>query len=87
MLFLIYFEIDPEDRDESHERLKTMGAGEPSNVEPVGTWFSATLLEGWCVVRADDANALGEFMKHWTDLNVNHITPVLAEDEFLKVVS
>ena len=27
MLFLIHFEIDPENRDKSHVRLKTLGDG------------------------------------------------------------
>lgn len=87
MQYLVHFEINPENRDKSVERLKTMGDGAPVNVKSVGTWFSATLLEGWAVVEAEDASALGEYMKHWTDLNVNHITPVLAEDVFLKLIS
>ena len=87
MLFLVHFEINPENRDKSVERLKAMGEGNPHNVKSVGTYFSATLLEGWAVVEAADAGALGEYMKHWTDLNVNHITPVLAKDEFAKLIS
>ena len=87
MLFLVHFEIDPENRDKSHERLKAMGEGAPRNIKSVGTWFSATLLEGWAVVEAEDSSALGEYMKHWTDLNVNHITPALSKDEFVKLIS
>ena len=87
MQFLVHFEINPENRDKSVARLKAMGEGTSDKVRSVGTWFSATLLEGWAVVEADDSGALGEYMKHWTDLNVNHITPVLAKDEFSKLIS
>ena len=87
MLFLFYFEIDPKNRDASHQRLKTFGESAPDNVKPVGTWFSATLLEGWAVVEAQDEIALAECMKPWTDLNVNHITPVLTQEQVLKLMS
>ena len=87
MLFLVYFEVNPENRDKSVARLKAMGDGAPDSVKPMGTWFSVTLLQGWAVIEAEDASALGEYMKHWTDLNVNRITPVLAEDDFLKLIS
>ena len=87
MLFIIHFEIDPENRNESMERLKTIGAGMPSSVKPVGIWHSATLLDGWAVVDAESATALGEHMMNWTDLNVNHITPVLTPEEVLAIAS
>jgi hypothetical protein len=78
--FLIYFEIDPEKRDENVARLKASGPGVPENAKLVSLWYSTTLLEGWCAVEAEDAISLGEIQKHWTDLNLNHITPVLTED-------
>jgi hypothetical protein len=87
MLFLIHFEIDPENRDKSHVRLKTLGDGMPQKIKPLGTWFSVTLLEGWAIVETQDETALGQSMKQWTDLNVNHITPVLTEEALLKVIT
>jgi hypothetical protein len=87
MLFLIHFEIDPENRDKSHARLKTRGDGMPQEIKPLGTWFSVTLLEGWAIVETQDETALGQSMKQWTDLNVNHITPVLTEEALLKVIT
>ena len=74
-------------RDENVARLKASGPGVPENVKLVSLWYSATLLECWCVVEAEDATSLGEIQKHWTDLNFNHITPVLTEDEVLQIFS
>ena len=87
MKFLVYLEIEPENRDKGFERFKTSGEGNPDSVKTLSVWMSATLLEGWIFLEADDATALAETMKHWTDLNVNHITPVLDGDEFMKVIS
>jgi len=87
MKFLIYCEIDPEKRDENVARLKASGPGVPENVKLVSLWYSATMLECWCVVEPEDATSLGEIQKHWTDLNFNHITPVLTEDEVLQIFS
>ena len=39
-----------------------------------------TLLEGWSIVEANDIADLGKLFQSWTDLNVNHITPVFDED-------
>jgi hypothetical protein len=87
MKFLIHCEIDPEKRDKNVARLKAAGPGVPENVKLVSLWYSATMLEAWCVVEAEHATSLGEIQKHWTDLNLNHITPVLTEDEVLQVFS
>ena len=88
MKFLIYFEIDPENRNENFRRLKIEtgeGVGIGEGTKLLSAWVSATLLEGWCIVEAESATGLGETMKHWTDLNVNHITPVLSGDEVLEL--
>jgi len=87
MKFLIYCEIDPAKRDENVARLKASGPGLPENVKLVSLWYSATLLQCWCVVEAEDAPSLGEIQKHWTDLNFNQITPVLTEGEVLQIFS
>ena len=87
MLFLVHFEILPENRDTGLERLKKMGAGLPEKVKLVGVWQSVTLLEGWAVVDAEDATALGKHLKHWTDLDVSHVTPVLTPEEVLAIAS
>jgi hypothetical protein len=87
MLFLIHFEIASGASDNVLERLKATGKWEPEGVETIaGPWFSVTQLEGWGVVEADHAIALGRLMHAWTDLAVDHITPVLSEEDVLKLV-
>jgi hypothetical protein len=87
MLFLVHFEITPRARDNVLERLKASGKWEPPGVKTIaGPWFSVTQLEGWGVVEAENAIALGRLMHAWTDLAVDHITPVLSEEDVLKLV-
>ena len=59
----------------------------PHEIKPLGTWFSVTLLEGWAIVETQDETVLGQSIKQWTDLNINHITPVLTEAALLKVIT
>lgn len=56
-------------------------------IKPLGTWVSVTLLEGWAIVETEDETVLGQSIKQWTDLNINHITPVLTEAALLKVIT
>ena len=48
---------------------------------------SVTQLEGWRVVEAENAIALGQLMHAWTDLALDHITPILSEEDVLKLVA
>jgi hypothetical protein len=38
------------------------------------------------VVETESAFRLGELMHAWTDLTVDHITPILSEEDVLKLV-
>jgi len=87
MLFLIHFEITPEHRDAVFERFLKIGDGEPEGVKIIGNWHSVTQLEGWAVVDAADAMELGKLFHTWTDLNVNHITPVVDEAGMRKLLT
>lgn len=80
MLFMIHYEITPEHRDAVHQRFLQWGDAEPKGVKVIGNWFSVTQLEGWNVVEATDSAELANLFHAWTDLNVNHITPVLSEE-------
>ena len=88
MLFLIHFEITPEARDDALKRLKASVKWEPPGVKTVaGPWYSVTQLEGWGVVETENAGALGQLMHAWTDITVDHITPVLSEEDIIKLLS
>lgn len=88
MLFMIYFEVTPEHRNEFLKRLRDQGTGSPASVKIVGgPWYSVTQLEGWALIEADSAADIGLLMHAWTDLNVNHVTPVITDEEVLDLMS
>ncbi len=80
MLFAIHYEMAPEHRDDVLKRFQKFGDAAPKGMKVIGNWLSVTLLEGWSIVEASDAADLGALFHSWTDLNVNHITPVFDED-------
>jgi len=87
MLFLIHYEVKPELRDAGHERIRKVGIKVPETMKLVAAYHSVTQLEGWAVVEAtDDATKLWEFFEGWTDLNINHITPVLDNETMKSIV-
>lgn len=75
---MVHYEITPENRDANYARVLALGGdGVPDEVKILGTWSSVTQLEGWVVVDTDDVGLLGKWMRHWTNLNVQHITPIV----------
>jgi hypothetical protein len=81
MLFMVHYEIEPENRDNSYARVLALGGdGIPDGVKVLGTWSSITQLEGWVVVEATDSLLLGQYMRHWTNLNVNRMIPIVDAD-------
>lgn len=84
MLFIVHFEVKPENRDKSFKRFEKAGAPEPGN-EHVGVWFSASQLEGWAIVKSENSVALGKYQNAWTDLNVNKVTPLLEPKEMEEI--
>ena len=83
MLFILHCSIEPEHRDENLKRLRDMMIGQPSDVEVVGSWLSVTQLDGWVIFDAPDAASVAKLFHQWTDLNVNHVTPIMAVSDML----
>lgn len=86
MLFLIHWQTEPEHRNASSRRFEKIHDGQPENIKIIGTWHSVTQLEGWCVAEAENGLQLGQWLHAWTDLNVNHITPVVDNEDILKII-
>ncbi len=83
MQFMVHVNISPENRDANYKRLKEKeGAVDVPGTKILGMWFAVNQLEGWTIVEAENAAALGKLLHDWTDLNVNTVTPVLSLDEF-----
>jgi hypothetical protein len=86
MLFIVHWQIKPEHRDAVMQRLKEIGNCSPEGVRVVGSWHSVTQDEGWAVAEASDPVMLGKWQLGWTDLNVNHVTPVVDDADMMKIV-
>lgn len=86
MLFMLHYAIEPKNRNESERRLRKIGTGS-TNIEVLGAWSSVTELEGWVVFEAPDAGALVTFFHHWTDLNINKVTPITRAEDMLQLVA
>jgi hypothetical protein len=81
MLFIVHYEIEPQNRDTSYDRVQQLGGdGVPKGIELLGSWSSVTQLEGWVIVDADDEVLLGKWMRRWTNLNVNRMIPIVDAD-------
>ncbi len=87
MMFILHCLIEPEHRDENLRRLQEMMIGQPADVKILGSWLSVTQLEGWVIFEAADAASVTKLFHQWTDLNVNHITPIMDVESLLKVVA
>lgn len=87
MLFMLHCSIEPRHRDENRKRLRDMRIGAPSGTEIIGSWLSVTQLEGWVVFDAPDHAAAANLFHHWTDLNVNHVTPIMEVESLLAAIA
>ncbi len=83
MQFMVHVNISPENRDANYKRLmEKQGAVDVAGTKILGIWFAVSQLEGWTIVEAESAAALGKLLHDWTDLNVNTVVPVLSLEEF-----
>lgn len=85
MLFLVHWRIEPEHRNAMMKRFKEKGHGEPDGVKIIGSWHSVSQEQGWAVAEAADSLLLAKWAYTWTDLNVNHMTPVVDDEEMRKI--
>lgn len=86
MLFVINWEVKPEHRDEVLSRFKNKKEGMHEGVKMIGAWHAITQEEGWAVAEAEDSIKLGKWLHAWTDLNVNHVTPVVDDAGMLEII-
>ena len=86
MLFVTHYDITPEHRNESLERVLSCDIGCPEGVKLLSHYQSVTLLEGWGLAEADNAAALVKAFYGCTDLNLNNITPVVDATQLRDIV-
>ena len=87
MMFMLHWQAEPGQRDAVMKRFQKIGHGEPKGITLIAAVHSVTQLEGWVTAEAEDAMQLGRWLHLWTDLNVNHVTPVVSSKELRKIVA
>ena len=86
MLFVVHYEVTPANRNNVHERVRKAGIVVPVGMKLIANYHSVTQLEGWSIVEGSSTEDLWNLFEGWTDLNINTITPVLSNDELVKLV-
>jgi len=86
MQFLIHWEVKPEHRNQVLERFQSKQEDAHPGVKMLGAWHAVTQEEGWAVTEAEDLVELGKWLYQWTDLNVNHVTPVVNDAQMHEIV-
>ena len=87
MLFIIHSKIATENRDAVYKRFKEIGNGEVEGVKLLGTWHSLTQDENWCLLESTDAIQIAKLFHLWSDVALNHLTPVIDNDGMYKVLA
>ena len=87
MLFHITFRVAIEQRDACLARFKETGGPPPAGVTMLGRWHTLGGRVGFCVVEAEDPQAVAKWMQDWNDLISFEVTPVLTDEQFAQVVA
>ena len=86
MLFMITYAFSPGDREKAQERFKKTGGGPPAGAKMLGRWHNVAGLQGFVLAESADAVAIGKWMQEWTDLIDFEVTPVVNDEDVLKVL-
>jgi Domain of unknown function (DUF3303) len=87
MLFVAYTKIATENRNAVYKRFQEIGNGEVEGVNLLGTWHSLTQDENWSLLESSDAIQIAKLFHLWTDVALNHLTPVINNDDMYKVLA
>jgi len=83
---MLTWTVKPENQQESIRRYKEKGANPPEGIEVLSHYWNVNHLGGWAVFTAPNHAAVAKWLKDWTDLNVNTVTPVIEDEELLKII-
>lgn len=87
MIFLVTYTISPENRDATLARFKETGGVPPPGIKMLGRWHSVSGGKGWALSETDDATTAYAWCLRWSDLLHFEITPVLTDEQVVKVLS
>jgi len=85
MLFMITYDVMPENRDEVNKRFLETGGPPPPGVKMVGRWVSPG-GRGFCLAESNSLLAVGKWLQQWSDLLLFEITPVLIDEEVAEII-
>ena len=86
MKYMLTWTIKPENQQESIARLKETGPNPPAGIEVISHYHNVNSLGGWAVFETTDHAAVARWLKDWTDLNVNEVTPIIENKELMAIV-
>lgn len=86
MKYMLSWKVVPENQQESIKRWKKAGPNPPEGIEVLSHYWNVNHLNGWAVFTASDHSKIAEWLKDWTDLNVNWVTPIIDDKELHGIV-
>ena len=86
MLFMITYEFGSDVRDETQTRFKKTGGMPGPGVTMKGRWHCVGELNGFILAESSDAVALGKWLQEWTDLIMFTVSPVVDDEDVMKVL-
>ena len=86
MIFHITYNIASQNRDAAQARLLETGGLPPEGATMVGRWHCAQGLKGFVLCETTDAEAITAWLQEWSDLLTFEVTPVVDDDQIVRVI-
>ncbi|MFC2174108.1 DUF3303 domain-containing protein [Acidobacteriota bacterium] len=87
MIFAVYWNFEPEYRNEVSTRFKETGGKPPDGVKMICRWHHVEDCEGFCVCESNDPVAMGKWVREWSDLMTFRIVPVVDDEGVSKIIA
>jgi hypothetical protein len=86
MTFHVTYTLSSKDRNGAQERFRTTGGPPPPGVAMIARWHCAQGLKGFVIAETSDAEALARWLQEWSDLLSFEATPVLSDEQMMRVI-
>ena len=87
MTFHITYQFSPEQRDQAQKRFLATGALPPAGVTMTGRWHCAQGHRGFLIAESSDVEGIAKWIQGWTDLLTFEVTPVMNDEQAVRVIS
>jgi hypothetical protein len=82
----VTYTLSSKDRNGAQERFRTTGGPPPPGVAMIARWHCAQGLKGFVIAETSDAEALARWLQEWSDLLSFEATPVLSDEQMMRVI-